>query len=118
MLDEYTVGIRFEILKETRLFVHNIIARLIFGLVAAILTLLLVVLQYGYPGAGLARIFMTMIQFVIAWYIIRIGMCMMLVLVLMLGVARQGEQQREEDLQRMGWAVRKYIIGEYSLRSN
>lgn len=48
------MGIGIEILEEARLLVYYVIAGLVFGLVAAILTLLLVVLQYGYPGARLA----------------------------------------------------------------
>lgn len=99
VLHQDAIGIGIEVLQEAGLLVYNAVAGLVFGLVAAILALLLVVLQYGYPGAGLALILTPMVRLIVARNIVSIKVAMMLLLMLMLIVmlrmARKGKQRNK-----------------------
>lgn len=93
MLNQHPIWIGVEVLEETGFLMNDAIARLVFCLVASIVTLLLVVLDYGYPGAGLSVIFMTMmIWFVIAWYVVHI---LVLMLMVVLSLAGNGQQHKK-----------------------
>jgi len=93
MLDQHSIRVRIEVLEEARLLMNDAVARLVFRLVAAILTLLLVVLDYGYPGAGLSVIFVAMmIWFVIARNVVHI---LMLVLMVVLSLAGNDHQHKK-----------------------
>jgi len=96
MLDQHSIRVRIEVLEEARLLMNDAVARLVFRLVAAILTLLLVVLDYGYPGAGLPVIFVTMM----IWFIIARNVVDILMLVLMVVLSLAGnDQQHKKYLQ-------------------
>lgn len=94
VLDQHPVGIRLEVLQKARLLVHNAVACLVLRLVAAILALLLVVLDDRYPGARLSVILVpVMVRLVVPRNVIGIGMLVLVLLVLMMVLGLAGKSK-------------------------
>lgn len=98
VLDQHPIGIRVKVLEEARLLVNDAVARLVLRLVAAVLTLLLVVLDNGYPGAGLPMLLVPMvIGLVVTRNVVHIlVLLVLLVRMVVLPLAGQDKESKED----------------------